>query len=523
MSIYHVCTHTVNGTVYDKLKKNMPYEIASLFFATMAIFMQMIMFAFSALWQRRKVFALLSTFLLVIAVALLLFTNPKYGLLLVFFASYAIFNLLRIHKGRMVEERLKNVTLRTSRITTVLILLVYSASVAHVYFAIYISLDQYILAIAAASCIVSLIIAIATTINICSTGAHIPSSLSSDELPTITVAIAARNETPTLTACLESVLSSDYPKMEVLVLDDDSQDTTAEIIASFARDGVRFVKSESFNGSWLAKNRAYQTLLIHASGEYIMFMGVDVRMHELSLRSIAEYIVSTDKTMTTLVPKRTKGGFAAALIQPLRYWWELAIPQQFSRRPPALSTSWIIKRKALLSLGGFTAYKKSIIPEMHLSKHFASISEYDFIRTTSDMLLTTHKTLSSQWDTLIRTRYPLLHRRPEEVLMQTGLIFSLVILPFLLFPLGLLGHIEPVSFAFISVSVLLYIYAHVAISIITNPVAAYMAPLNFPIAMVLDIIGMHISMYRYEFSKIIWKGRDVAPRKLVVYDKLPPI
>ena len=65
--------------------------------------------------------------------------------------------------------------------------------------------------------------------------------------------------------------------------------------------------------------------------------------------------------------------------------------------------------------------------------------------------------------------------------------------------------------------------SHLAISIITNPIAGIFAPINFPVAIALDILALHESLYKYEFSKVIWKGRDIAPKKLKVIAKLPDL
>jgi hypothetical protein len=43
------------------------------------------------------------------------------------------------------------------------------------------------------------------------------------------------------------------------------------------------------------------------------------------------------------------------------------------------------------------------------------------------------------------------------------------------------------------------------------------------VAIILDIIAVNVSMFRYEFGKVIWKGRDVAPKKLEVIPHLPDI
>ena len=113
------------------------------------------------------------------------------------------------------------------------------------------------------------------------------------ELPTLTVAIPARNETDDLQFCLESLVASDYPKMEIIVLDDRSQTRrTPDIIRSFAHDGVRFVLGEEPKETWLPKNQAYDRLLGEASGEIILFCGVDVRFVPDTLRKIVSEMLT---------------------------------------------------------------------------------------------------------------------------------------------------------------------------------------------------------------------------------------
>lgn len=76
------------------------------------------------------------------------------------------------------------------------------------------------------------------------------------DLPSLTVAIPARDETKDLEECLRTIIASDYPKLEIIVLDDCSQLPTADIIKGFAQDGVQFIPGKPPAKRWLAKNQA---------------------------------------------------------------------------------------------------------------------------------------------------------------------------------------------------------------------------------------------------------------------------
>lgn len=445
------------------------------------------------------------------------------GLLFTFVYVYRFVNIVRCVSGRLPSLHITSVTLRTSVVLTSVQSVIIFTMFLLTQFSLNVPYNVVMFSIAAVSAICALFIAVATLINIVKSRPNKSVSLSEQEYPTVTIAIAARNETPQLFDCLQSVVASDYPKLEVLVFDDNSQDTTAEIIKSFAQDGVRFIPWEYGNSDWLAKNKAYQILFNHASGEILFYIGVDVRLASDTIRNAVSQLFSRNVKMMSIAPKRIKSGFVAIFIQPMRYWWELAFPSIVRNRPPALSTAWLIYAKELRSYGGFDAFKKSITPEEHFARRAAANNTYAFVRATSQLFISTQKTFASQWDTQVRTRYPHAHRRPETAMLQTLLLSVFILLPFIVLPLLFIVETSNYFITLTAASVSLLLLSHVLISYVTNPLAAIFAPINFPIAIALDIVALHVSMYKYEFSKVLWKGRDIAPKKLHVIPKLPDI
>ncbi|HKS70974.1 MAG TPA: glycosyltransferase, partial [Ktedonobacterales bacterium] len=55
-----------------------------------------------------------------------------------------------------------------------------------------------------------------------------------DDRPLVSILIPARNESRAIGRCVESLARQDYPRCEVLVLDDHSTDGTAAIVAELA-------------------------------------------------------------------------------------------------------------------------------------------------------------------------------------------------------------------------------------------------------------------------------------------------
>ncbi len=90
--------------------------------------------------------------------------------------------------------------------------------------------------------------------------------------PLVTVITAVFNGKQTLTDCLDSVLSQDYPNVEHIVIDGGSTDGTLEILERYS-DRIAFWKSEPDDGIYDAWNRGLKV----SRGEWISFLGADDR------------------------------------------------------------------------------------------------------------------------------------------------------------------------------------------------------------------------------------------------------
>jgi glycosyltransferase involved in cell wall biosynthesis len=476
-------------------------------------------------WRYKKWLAAISLIISGFSTGIFLAAAFSAGtVLLALLMVYRAINLLRIIEDRMHEQYLRRVTTRSFMwLGGAQILTIVLWDLVKLFPAI-VSGKAALLGVSISLAVASLLIFVNAVRTIISTKVQTVPPLSDKELPTVTVAVAARNENDILRQCLESALASDYPKLEIIVLDDCSQDHTADIIKSFAHDGVRFVQGIEPTETWLAKNAAYQKLLEEASGELIVYMGVDVRLHEKSLRRLVEVFVAKNITMLSVLPKRTHSGLLAAFIQPMRYWWELALPRWVIKHQPVLSTSWVANRQALIKAGGFKSVTRAIVPEEILSTKFSQSNKYAFVRTNEDLDITTHKDFRSQWLTAVRTRYPEAHRRPEYAALRVLIMLFFLVAPFVLLPLLLFAtDIAWPVIALTAASVLLLIGSSLAVALVTNPIAAWLAPFNFPIVVLIDFIALHISMYRYEFGEVIWKGRNVTTPAMHVYPHLPEL
>ncbi len=105
----------------------------------------------------------------------------------------------------------------------------------------------------------------------------------------ITVTVSARNEERDLPACIASLVALDYPpaKLQIILVDDHSTDSTGEIIdaAAKAHTNITALHSASLPPNGLeAKGRGIANGFAHATGDWVFITDADASVHPQWLR-----------------------------------------------------------------------------------------------------------------------------------------------------------------------------------------------------------------------------------------------
>jgi hypothetical protein len=107
-----------------------------------------------------------------------------------------------------------------------------------------------------------------------------------EDCPRISLLFAARDEEEKLPRALATLAKIDYPNLEIVAVDDRSQDATGRILNEFARthERIRVVHVAELPAGWLGKPHALQRGYEISSGEWLLFTDADVRFAPDSLR-----------------------------------------------------------------------------------------------------------------------------------------------------------------------------------------------------------------------------------------------
>lgn len=322
------------------------------------------------------------------------------------------------------------------------------------------------------------------------------------ELPTVSVCVPARNETHAMTQCLERVVASEYPKLEIIVLDDESRDNTSVLIKSFAHSGVRFIEGEPLPDGWLGKNHAQAVLAEQASGKLVFFMDVDTIIERHTIERAVHYYLQNKVRMVSIVPIRHDTWTTSTLFTTMRHFWTM---MRFTpSKPRAAANAWLIDRQTLLdALKNDQQLATTVLMETTIAQKLAKTRSYRLMLSNTWLGLRYEKKWSSQVETSIR----LLHPQASSNAIQVAwlvLLLLVVLSPYVLvwwYPI-LLGAVVA------QYLIALYYLSRIWVKY------RFAGALLFPFTILQEIILMIISTYRYNFGTITWKGRPVQVKKL---------
>ncbi len=188
------------------------------------------------------------------------------------------------------------------------------------------------------------------------------------DLPKVSVIIPARNEEKSLPSSLDSVLKSDYPKdrMEVLIVEDGSEDKTYEVAKKYERLYPGLVKVYKLESNPEGKAGALNFGAKVASYDVLVFVDADTEIERDYLKRAAYRYASGNRVLVGLtgVKKRRKSwlSFMVSLESDLTNYI-IRGSEGLSLPSPTVGYSLVIEKKILEKIGGF---RRSLTEDVEL-------------------------------------------------------------------------------------------------------------------------------------------------------------
>ncbi|HKD77426.1 MAG TPA: glycosyltransferase, partial [Ktedonobacterales bacterium] len=196
------------------------------------------------------------------------------------------------------------------------------------------------------------------------------------DAPFVSILIPARNEARSIAHCVESLMRQDYPRFEILVLDDHSEDDTAAVVEQFCHaSNVRLLHGKPLPPGWHGKAYACAQLAQAARGEWLLFVDADTVHAPDCLTTTMRAAQAQRADLLTLIPHIQIGTVGEALLLPvigLTFGSLMPLPlvtrSRWSFIAGALGPFLLFRREMYDRIGGHAAVRAEIVEDMRLSR-----------------------------------------------------------------------------------------------------------------------------------------------------------
>jgi chlorobactene glucosyltransferase len=219
------------------------------------------------------------------------------------------------------------------------------------------------------------------------------------DAPLVSVLVPARNEARNIGSCVRSLLGQDYPNFELLVLDDHSEDETAEIARGLGvgnddgRTGChRLLKGSPLPTGWTGKGWACHQLAGEATGEFLFFTDADTEHAAGTLSALWAHAERHRADLLSAWPRLVTRTWGECLVIPMILFLGLVmyphwlvvflqkrphiaarLPASFRRALGAANgQSMFFRRSGYERIGGHEALSDHLVEDVALGRAVAS-------------------------------------------------------------------------------------------------------------------------------------------------------
>ena len=327
--------------------------------------------------------------------------------------------------------------------------------------------------------------------------------------PQVSVLIPVRNEETTLPHLLTALQQQTFKPYEIIVIDDQSVDATAQIAA---QAGVKVVQTTPLPTGWTGKNWALKTGYAASSGDILVFLDADTEPGTDLLRRLVANVQQLGGLVSIQPYHRTERPYEQlALLFNLIGLMAVKLGAGGGVAfGPAMATS----KEDYERVGGHDAvagyvvedwfiahvYERAGLPASAYMGH-GQLNYRMYPGGLRDLVVGFNKNFATAAGQVSWVRML------AVVLWLSGLFWAAWCLPASLFGWPIVGH------ASLLYNGLLYFAFAIQLAVILRPVGAFgLTALCFPIPVVFFIGVFLLSILNLERGQIEWKGRKISTR-----------
>ena len=263
----------------------------------------------------------------------------------------------------------------------------------------------------------------------------------------VSVLIPARNEEDNIKDCLASVLNQKCPDFEVIILNDNSTDSTLDILSSFESGKIKIINGKPLPPGWVGKNFACHQLQAEAKGDYLLFLDADTIMEQGCIASAVKFADTENTGLLSLMPYEISVSFWEKAVIPMLYFALmvfLPVPliERSKRKEIAVGNGqfMLFSRKCYETIGGHESLKNRIVEDVWLAKRVKEFREkLIFADGTEFVRCRMYNSLSDVWNGFSKNFFAGLSFSKSGLAVIIVMYFMLFIFPLVTLCFGIIN------------------------------------------------------------------------------------
>lgn len=321
------------------------------------------------------------------------------------------------------------------------------------------------------------------------------------DLSDVTVLIPARDEADTIAVVLESVYQQG-DGLNVVLVDDQSSDTTRDVARTFERRGLQLVTGTPLPDGWAGKLWALEQGRQYLKTPYTLLLDADIKLTPGILATLRDKVMTEGLQFVSLMACLRMQTFWERLLLPaFIYFFKMIYPFRLSNNPrvkriaAAAGGCIFMQTSVLQQIGGFATVRDALIDDCALVAKIKAAGFHTWIGLTHSVIsMRPYDRLGAIWNMVARSAYTQLHYSMLLLMLTTAIFFIAFFWPLI----GLFS-LKPEIITCSVAAILLMMAAYIPI------LRYYRVPVYY--AIMMPFIGSLFLAMTWTSALRYWSGR----------------
>lgn len=244
----------------------------------------------------------------------------------------------------------------------------------------------------------------------------------------LTVLIPARNEAAVIASTLEA-LAKQAPGLQVVVVDDDSEDDTAAVARKVQHLSLTIIPGRPLPEGWSGKLWALEQGLKAVSTDKVLLLDADIQLEPGMLAALLNKLARGEADFVSVMARlRTCGFWEKLLLPAFVYFFKLLYPfalanSGLSRIAAAAGGCILTRVEVLRDCGAFWSLKDALIDDCTLAKKVKRRGYRTWIGLSHGVVSQrSYDDLATVWDMVARTAFTQLRYSILLLALCTGVV-----------------------------------------------------------------------------------------------------